>query len=556
MIRVAFAGLLITILTWSAQAKDLTKDRVIESKVVGIDLFKNGLGVITREVKVPGGGDFSIEDVPEPVHGTFWLESDAKITARITTRKVAVPAHLAPLADLQHRLAGREVTIFFRDARIPPVSGSVAKVSVTEDQRNWNRRYLSNPNSYWNRIQSANGSAVPTPRMLLVDSKEGRAYIDLSMIGFVQSKGGADAEKEPQAGSATRRLPVLKLKVESDKATTIRIQYLSKGMAWAPSYRVNISDPKLLSIEQKAVIKNELEDIKDVPIRLISGFPSVQFGHVTSPFSLSTNWSQFFSQVNQQGQAGGSLGQQRQMVMYQNSVSPNAGIDLAAIPTGEGVDLHYQSIGKHELSEGDALMTSVATAKGPYERIIEWIVPDTRRANGRYIDEYQRRQAPGKYQDAAWDAVEFKNPFKFPMTTAPAMIVGTKGFSGQRLSYWVNPGEQTTLHITKALSIRTRSTELEEKGERQIVYIGGNDYRQAKVKGQLHVCNKRKETVKLVIRRRFSGELISADASPKSKLLEEGVYSANPRNELNWTLTLKPGQEKTLNYRYSVLVDH
>jgi len=50
--------------------------------------------------------------------------------------------------------------------------------------------------------------------------------------------------------------------------------------------------------------------------------------------------------------------------------------------------------------------------------------------------------------------------------------------------------------------------------------------------------------------------LISADASPESKLLEEGVYSANQRNELTWTVTLKPGQEKTLNYRYSVLVDN
>ena len=169
-------------------------------------------------------------------------------------------------------------------------------------------------------------------------------------------------------------------------------------------------------------------------------------------------------------------------------------MNLAIRPTGEGVDLHYEPIGEHSFAEGDALMTSVATAKAEYERIVEWIVPDTRRANGRYIDEYQRRQQPDKYQDTAWDAVQFKNPFDFPMTTAPAMIVDAKGFSGQSLSYWVNPGEQTTLHITKALSIRTRSTEQEEKGERKIVYIGGNDYRDVKVKGQLYICNHRKQT--------------------------------------------------------------
>ena len=57
-----------------------------------------------------------------------------------------------------------------------------------------------------------------------------------------------------------------------------------------------------------------------------------------------------------------------------------------------------------------------------------------------------------------------------------------------------------------------------------------------------------------MIRRRFSGELVSADQSPKQTLLEEGVYSINKRNELLWTLTLKPGEETKLTYTYTVLV--
>ena len=154
------------------------------------------------------------------------------------------------------------------------------------------------------------------------------------------------------------------------------------------------------------------------------------------------------------------------------------------------------------------------------------------------------------------DAVRFRNPFKFAMTTAPAMITSGGRFNGQRMSYWVNAGEETTLHVTKALSVRTRSVEHEEKGERKIIYVGGNDFREVKVKGELSVSNHRNEVVSLVIRRRFSGELIEAEGEPKTELLEEGVYSVNKRNELLWTLPLKPGEEKTLSYRYSVLIDH
>jgi hypothetical protein len=141
------------------------------------------------------------------------------------------------------------------------------------------------------------------------------------------------------------------------------------------------------------------------------------------------------------------------------------------------------------------------------------------------------------------------------MTTAPAMITAEDRFNGQCMSYWANAGEQTILHVTKALSVRTRAFEQEEPGERRIVYIAGNDYQKTTVKGELIASNHRKEEISLVIRRRFSGELVNADDSPKCTLREEGAYSVNKRNELVWSLTLKPGDEKKLTYRYTVLVD-
>jgi hypothetical protein len=131
-------------------------------------------------------------------------------------------------------------------------------------------------------------------------------------------------------------------------------------------------------------------------------------------------------------------------------------------------------------------------------------------------------------------------------------------FNGQRLSTWANTGEETILHVTRALSIRTRNLEQEEPqrggDERQVVYIGGRRFRQTTVQADLMVSNHRQETVKLVIRRRFSGDLLKADGAPKSVLREEGVYSVNRRNELIWSFSLKPGEEKKLAYSYSVLV--
>lgn len=64
------------------------------------------------------------------------------------------------------------------------------------------------------------------------------------------------------------------------------------------------------------------------------------------------------------------------------------------------------------------------------------------------------------------------------------------------------------------------------------------------------------ETISLVLRRRFSGELVQADGAPKASLREEGVYSVNKRNELIWTFSMKAGEEKKLKYSYTVLVPY
>lgn len=80
----------------------------------------------------------------------------------------------------------------------------------------------------------------------------------------------------------------------------------------------------------------------------------------------------------------------------------------------------------------------------------------------------------------------------------------------------------------RALSIRTRSKETEEEGERKIVYIGGNDYQRTTVKGSLTVRNFRSKDAVITIRREFSGELLVADGDPAKSLRLEGATSVNP----------------------------
>ena len=66
--------------------------------------------------------------------------------------------------------------------------------------------------------------------------------------------------------------------------------------------------------------------------------------------------------------------------------------------------------------------------------------------------------------------------------------------------------------------------------------------------------NFRGAPVTLLMKAQFSGALIEAEEKASDTLRREGVFSVNPRHELEWKLTLKPGEERKVVYRYTVLV--
>ena len=66
--------------------------------------------------------------------------------------------------------------------------------------------------------------------------------------------------------------------------------------------------------------------------------------------------------------------------------------------------------------------------------------------------------------------------------------------------------------------------------------------------------NFRSQPAVILSRAQFSGDLVAADENPSDTLRREGVFSINPRHELEWKFTLAAGAEKVLNFKYSVLV--
>jgi hypothetical protein len=371
----------------------------------------------------------------------------------------------------------------------------------------------------------------------VIEGEQKRIYVDAGQIASVEVAGAAPDRK--------RMVEKPVMIFTTAKAGVVRVSYLTRGASWIPSYHVDLSDPKALRLKQSALVRNELQPWKNAQLQLISGFPNVRFGHVDSPLWPGTTLTNFFAQIALAPNAGGAATRQ---VAY-NSRAFEAVLPEMPADGSQSEDLHFESIGARDLLPGETLSLEVANGSAPYERVVEWTSPDTRSEYG----QYQRNDRQAENEEA-WDAILFQNPLKFPMTTAAATVTQKGLFQGQTMSQWTNPGQRACLQITKALSVQVDRQEIEEQGKREAIAIGGYNYYRATVKGTLTMRNYRSQETVILNRARFSGELLSADEKPTDTLRKDGVFSINPRHELEWKLSLAPGAEKVLKFSYSVLV--
>ena len=512
---------------------------VAKSKIVSVGLFKNGLGIVKREVQIPNDGIYRLDASPDPVHGTFWIESNGKVEAAVKLRDIEVPLDSEGGMRPQHDLAGKKVTLTFRNDKLGNISGTVVKLA---------KPVAPEGGRPGDEVHAARGLIGPAESFLVLKTAKGRVYINPQDVMMIETEDGDD--------KVTRRKPVLVLKVEkSEKKPSVFVSYLTHGLAWAPSYRVDISDPKSLSIEMASVIRNELTDFEDAEIKLISGFPSVEFAQVASPLSPSTNLDYFFQELEGRNPRKENL--LSNSLVNANTTFVTVGQKIgaaggggggeAAKPAGEGVDLHFESMGKRSLMRDEALSLSIGKAKADYERVVAWTV-GTSAVAWRYAADREHRS------EEMWDVLVYKNPFKFPMTTAPAMVVENGRFNGQRTAHWANVGEETTLKITKSLSIRAGSREQEDGKPNESVVMDNKNYTKIFLKGELTMSNHRKEGVKMEVRHSIRGKISEIEGKPKVTTREESLEDINRIHDIIWTVTLKPGDEKKLTYKNSVLV--
>lgn len=499
---------------------------ITPTKIVATSLFKNGYAVVTRSAMVPASGDLVIGAPPGGSLGTVWItaKDDVKISQAVTTSILTTQTRpAANMAEVVAANKGKSVVLL--------VSG-LAKDGVTELP---------------GKLLEVAGDVV------IVEVAGGRRAIPRAWIQSIY----ADNDQLIYSVSGEIRQPVVRITATPGKE--IRIIALQRGLTWAPSYNIDISDPKKLRITGKAVILNDIEDMNNIEARLITGFPNISFLGLADPFTSGQTVDQFVNALMGIGAAsapggfGGGGGGMAQNAMRRDARGSEGGVfepfDPSQLEGFQAEDLFFYRQPGVQLKRGDRGYFILFQAESDYEHIYTLDV-----GAGEVVSrESIPSGSPSPYD--VWHELKFRNTAKLPLTTAPAITTQAGEILGQDQLNYTSPNQEAFVKITKALDIRADLDEEEIARERGAIKVDNYPrYDLVTVKGTIEIRNRKPQAVTMRIAKLIVGEVVSATNDGKITKTTKGLADVNVNSRVAWTPKVESGATLQMEYRYQVYV--
>jgi len=551
-------ALMLAILAGAAVPASAEQAARLDTRVTRAALFKNGLGFLVREGELPAAKTVKLGPFSAPTHGTFWVSYPQQVElTNLVGREVTVTEEtpVMGLAELLGANVGREVVVVPNWEDAQPVKGRL--VSYPDD------RQPQQPDPYaWGRRGDdyragwSGESRDPRGRVAMIQTAEGMVAIDpyaVRQVMVLGDKPASTIKRTTKAWEVEARLS------RPAAGKTLTASYLAKGITWAPSYVVDISDPSKARISAKAEIINEAENLADVHVDLVTGFPNLRFADIVSPLAGKDTLAGFLaalargaSERGAQGAASQVMAQSADIAFRVSDLEARVMPEYGAAAVGATVeDLFLYPLEHVTLAKRETGYYPLFSAAVPYSEIHQWEIPDYVNQEDRYGE--QRREQR-EMQEEVWHSLRVTNNTKLPWTTAPAQTIKAGQVLGQDTLKYTSPATNTVLRINRAMAVQAEQTEFETARKRDAGHFYGYSYDLLTVEGHLRVANHKDKPVNLEVTKNLSGEVKQTTPEAKVERIARGLARMNPSHVLTWSLALQPGEQKELTYTYEVLI--
>lgn len=552
--------MLVIVGVWGADAQsdyaDLPKWQPKTKKIV---VFKNGIGFVMKEGKASlKEGWVQTEELPSAVMGSMWFDTanQKNPIAEVIAYKDTTPEELdarSPI-ELIEANPGQKATVTYSLGNTTrTVEGTLIKrprPPSGEASDTTNEAIYRSYNSFAHaRVPEQTGDLV-----LLRTETNGQSSIlgiNRNSILTVELPGDAQMRvtREKQVSRA-------RIRVGGDPvAAELSMSYLTKGLTWSPSYRIDISDEKKAEVVLDAVLMNDIESLENTEVLFAVGFPNFLHADVISPLSLGQGVAAFIQSLHD---GRGSVARSRLTSQaFHNFASFDPGQSLESayatakpMPGEQNEDLYFYRQQKVSIKKGDRASYPVSRATVPYEHAYQWRVPESMN-----VDERGHRRSsetPSGSENHVWHVLRLENTTKQPWTTASAFTTKAGLPIAQDTLRYTPPGGSSTLQLTVATDIRARQSHKETA--RRSVTIEGRTYEEVTVEGKLTVINWKDKKAKMLVQQTVVGEVMG-DTGGKLSKVARAIAALNPTSELEWEFVIEPGKQKELGYTYKVLIN-
>ncbi|MCC7408846.1 MAG: hypothetical protein IT442_12290 [Phycisphaeraceae bacterium] len=562
MMRRTATGFMAAAMVWGAglavgeQAASVT---AVTAQPTRVAMFKNGVGVVESRIDRPArAGVYELSPAPEALYGSFWLTwdggpglilKDVKLTGAGAGEGLPMGC-ASSLAEVLGMCVGRRVELLIDkqwvEAEILSVGAGATPVGPREIPLE--RAGSTRPNIYsW------------PGRVLTLRDDQGVRVLPVQQVEQVRFKDeGGDTSMKPGFGQSVLRFDVQKVPSKAEpREMSVALHYLARGIAWSPSYLVDVSDAEQARFSANVVVVNDLMDLKDVDIELVAGYPNLPYAGVSSmlsPFPLDALLAQvretgrgessdlMSNSVMLQQRAGGYAGREMQVWSMPEPLQP-------ATPGEQAEDLYYYKLGKITLERGERGYYPLIDAHVPYEHLYTWDVPDL-------IDRESYQDKLAEQPQIVWHAVKLTNFTEQPWTTAAALVVADGRLLGQGMVAYTPTGGTTELKVTQALNVKATMQEREISRQRNAASFYGHPYDLVTIEGELEMTNFKAEPVTVRVSKLLTGSVPNKPDQAEMVQLPVGLRGVNGRARLTWRVEVAPGgkQAMKLIYRYDVYV--
>jgi hypothetical protein len=379
-----------------------------KTTVKTLAVFKNGLGFVYRSGTIPVKDCWvQIDEIPPAVLGTVWIGSAnpgwrvQEVVSYKCDSEKSVDA--ASISDLLEANIGRHVSLTYLTHSTPETTTVLATIlSVPKDGQ-----------------------------IVMVQAEDGTIGVtNKSDIIAVTLDKDAPLKKTSKTTSNCAKVRLSSSTSRAPASAEITLAYLEKGITWSPGYLVNIADDKQADITMDAVLANDMEDLDDVDISFVVGYPNFVFADQVTPLWLGQNVTDFSRRLSSM-RSGRAQPVEYDAIMSQSVMYNTAAYDslnwnpasaysaTQPMPGETNEDLYFYNQDHVSLKKGDRARYTVFTGKVPYEHIYEWSISDESNLN-----DYGYRQSDNRNdsnENQVWHSLRLTNTTKFPWTTAPLL---------------------------------------------------------------------------------------------------------------------------------------